>query len=55
MKGRVKGSDHDVTYRYNIKNKNLSPKNITHHLNPFIQFRYMKGRVKSSDHDVKYR
>ena len=40
MKGRVKGSYQDVTYRENIKNKNLYPKIIKHDINPLIQVLY---------------
>ena len=49
MKGRVKGSDQDVTYRDHIQNKNLFQKIIKHHINSFIQVLYTTHSVRESN------
>ena len=49
MKGRVKGSDQDVTYRDHIKNTNGFPNIIKHHINTFIQVGYTTHPVWGSN------
>ena len=48
MKGGVKGSDWDVTYRDHIQNKNGFTNSIKHQINPFIQFLYTTYSVWES-------